>query len=263
MTEQIRKEPGWNGVQPADVAWVVPRPNPRATVRLFCFPYAGGSAQVYETWPRILPDTIEVCAAQYPGRGFQQRQLPLTRLSPLVGLLNESIAPLLDKPFAFFGHSMGALVAFELTRMLRRQGGPQPFHLYVSGLRAPQLPRTGLDVHRLSDPDLVDQLGKFGGTPAEVLQSEELMSLLLPTIRADFAVCETYAYQPEPPLACAISAFGGFQDPGVPGEKLEAWRSQTTGPFTVRMFLGDHFYLRVSQPTVLRILARELYRPLG
>jgi medium-chain acyl-[acyl-carrier-protein] hydrolase len=218
---------------------------------------------VYQAWPWDLPETAEVYAVQYPGRGFQQHQLPLRHLSSLVGLLSESIAPLLDKPFAFFGHSMGALVAFELTRMLRRQNGPQPFHLYVSGFRAPQLPKTGRDLHRLSDPDLVYQLGKFNGTPAEVLEAGELMSLILPTIRADFEVCETYAYQAEPPLACALSAFGGLQDSEVPRERLEAWRTQTTGPFTVRMFLGDHFYLKVSQPIVLRILARELYRPLG
>lgn len=258
MPTYTRTDPGWNGAQPADVAWVVPRLNPKATVRLFCFPYAGGSARAFEAWPRSLPATVEVHAVQYPGRGFQYRQAPLTDLSSLVGLLAESIVPLLDRPFAFFGHSMGALVAFELTRALRRQGGPQPLHLYVSGFRAPQLPKTGPDLHRLSDPDLVNALGKFNGTPPEVLQQEELMRLVLPAIRADFQVCETYAYQPEPPLDCALSAFGGLEDPGVPSEKLEAWRSQTTGPFTTRMFLGDHFYLNVSQPIVLRILGREL-----
>lgn len=263
MPELTWRAPGGNGSKPTAGAWVVPRPNPRAAIRLFCFPYAGGSEQVYQAWPWVLPETTEVCAVRYPGRGFQQHESPLRRLSSLVSLLYESMTPLLDKPFAFFGHSMGALVAFELARMLRRQHGPQPLHLYVSGFRAPQLPKTGLDLHQLSDADLVYQLGKFNGTPPEVLQAEELMSLVLPTIRADFEVCETYAYQAEPPLACPLSAFGGFQDPAVPRERLEAWRTQTTGPFTVRMFLGDHFYLKVSQPIVLRILARELYQTLG
>ncbi|MHC5826649.1 MAG: thioesterase II family protein, partial [Nostoc sp.] len=170
-------------------SWVIcPQPNPQANLRLFCFPYAGGSAAIFRTWPNNLPSNVEVCAVEYPGRGRQIQSAPLTRLEPLVEAIAPILIPYLDKPFAFFGHSMGGLVSFELTRLLRSQYSLAPFHLFISARRAPQIPLTKPPLHVLSDPDLQRELYSLNGTPKAVLESMELMQMFLPILRADFAV---------------------------------------------------------------------------
>lgn len=227
-------------------------------VRLFCFPYAGGGAVIYRGWGGILPRHVEVCAAQLPGRGARVKEPAATQLGALVRALADALEDNLERPFAFFGHSMGALICFELARHLRERGGPQPNHLFVSGRRAPQLPGTERVIHDLPEPEFIEELRRLQGTPTEVLEHPELMQLLSPLLRADFSLAETYAYAPGTPLDCPISAFGGLQDEEVGREELEGWKEQTTGRFKLRMMPGNHFFLNDVQQPLLRSIAEDL-----
>jgi medium-chain acyl-[acyl-carrier-protein] hydrolase len=181
---------------------------------------------------------------------------PFTQLSPLIEALAQALVPFLDKPFAFFGHSLGALVSFELARRVRRQYGVHPLRLFVSAGRAPQIPHRGPRIHTLPDKEFLMELRRLNGTPSELLGHEELMEIMLPVLRADFALYETYLYSTEPPLNCPITAFGGLQDHRVSDSDLEAWSAQTSVSFSKRMFPGDHFFLK--QPLLLRVLSQEL-----
>jgi len=249
--------------QPTTVAtvgsWIAGRkPNPRARVRLFCFPYAGGSALMFRTWSNALPADVEVCPVQLPGRSARLMERPFTDLSRLIEVLAQALAPLLDKPFAFFGHSLGALIGFELARRLRRQYGVNPVRLLVSAGRPPQVPHRGAPIHNLPRKEFLAELRRLDGTLAEVFEHEELLEIILPLLRADFAVYETYVYSNEAPLNCPISTFGGLEDREISASDLEAWRDQTTAAFSLRMLPGDHFFLNTHQPLLLRILSQEL-----
>lgn len=239
--------------------WLVcPKPNPQARLRLFCFPYAGGNAMIYRQWQSNLPQTIEVCSVQLPGRGKRIKEPPFDDAQPLVAEVARGLLPFFDKPFAFFGHSMGGLIGFELARYLRRNYNRQPAHLFVSGRRAPQLPRLETNTFDLPETEFVEALRKLQGTPPEVLQHPELMQLMLPLLRADFALCETYAYAVEPPLDCPLSVFGGLDDNDIEREQLEAWAGQTNGTTKVRMLPGDHFFINTQQSLLLRVLTQDL-----
>jgi medium-chain acyl-[acyl-carrier-protein] hydrolase len=205
-----------------------------------------------------LPADVEICPVQFPGRGTRLTETPFTQLSPLVHALAQGLAPLLDKPFAFFGHSLGALVGFELARHLRSQFGVQPARLFVSADRAPHTPRRDRPIHALADGELLVELRRLNGIPGKVLEDVEFMQFMLPVLRADFAVYETYVYSTEPPLNCSISSFGGLQDRRVSRGDLEAWRDQTSASFSLRMFPGDHFFLNTTQPLLLQVLSQEL-----
>jgi len=230
------------------------KPNPAAKVSLFCFPYAGGTASMFQQWRNGLPDTIEVCPVQLPGRGHRLSEPRFTNLGPLVASLAEEMGDYLDRPFAFFGHSMGALITFELARLLRRKGKRQPVHIFVSGCDAPQCNRPK-PIYDLPEPELLEELRGMNGTPQEVLDHAELMELMLPIIRDDLSVCQTYEYSPEPPLSCDITAFGGLQDPGVSEAAVNAWREQTTGTFAMKMIEGDHFFIHNAIPQVLKMIS--------
>jgi medium-chain acyl-[acyl-carrier-protein] hydrolase len=229
-----------------------------ARQRLFCFPYAGGGASIYREWAKQLPADVEVCPIQLPGRENRIVERPFTSLEPLIQTLAEVLRPYLDLPFSFFGHSLGSLVSFELTRYLRRHSLPQPRRLLLSAHRAPQLTDRGKPIHALPDAEFIDALKTLGGTPEEVLRHAELMELLLPTLRADFTIYETYHYQPEAPLACPFTVFGGEDDREVSVPELEAWRLQTTGEFRLRMFPGAHFYIHSHQKLLLQNVARVI-----
>lgn len=240
----------------------VAEPNPRASVRLFCFPYAGGDAQVYRAWPRHLPQTIEVVTARLPGRGLRIKEAPIRDLASMVAAVASAVTPYLDRPFAFFGHSMGALLSFELTRLLHERGGRGPAHLFVSGRRAPQIPNDQPNTFDLPDAEFVEYLRSLKGTPAEVFDHPELLELMLPLLRADFSVVETYQYRPGQDLGCPVTAFGGESDEEVSVEDIKAWGEQTSGRFDVRIMPGDHFFLNDS-PTrsqMLEVIASELAR---
>jgi len=240
-------------------SWITHRkPNPQARIRLLCFPYAGAGIAIFRAWPDGLPADVEVCPVQLPGRGTRLMEPPFTRLSPLIHALAQALSPLLDKPFAFFGHSLGALLSFELARQLRRQYGVQPARLFISADRAPQIANRDPLTHSLPEGEFLLELRRLKGTPRELLEDQEVMQIMLPILRADFAVYETYGYATEPALNCPISAFGGLQDQRVSRGDLEAWRDQTSDSFSLRMFPGDHFFLHSTQPVLLRVLCQEL-----
>lgn len=232
--------------------------NPNASMRLFCYPYAGGNALVYRTWPQKLPASVEVIAIQLPGRATRLNEPLIPKLTELVAPLAEAIAPFVNEPFAFFGHSMGSLVAFEVARFLRRTARALPRHLFVSGRSAPQLNHELAPLYNLPTDELLAKLQLLDGTPREVLEHPELMEFMLPILRSDFSICETYEYTEEPPLACPITAFGGLQDTDVSRPNLEAWRKQTSVAFTVRMFPGSHFFLHANETLLLNLLASQL-----
>lgn len=240
-------------------AWIAGRKSdPRARLRLFCFPYAGGAASVFRSWSEGLPADIEVCPIQLPGRGTRLMEPPFSRLPLLVESLTVALIPLLDRPFVFFGHSLGALVSFELARRLRANHRIGPVRLIASAGPAPQLPHREPPIHHLPENAFAAELRRLNGTPDELLNNSELMNIVMPSLRADFALYENYQYLSEPPLDCPISTFGGLGDEKVNHRDLEAWRDQTNGSFSIRMFQGDHFFLKTTQPLVLQALSQEL-----
>lgn len=239
--------------------FLLPRPNVRARLRLFCFPYAGGGAGAYRAWARFLSNDLEICLAQLPGREARLRERPLNSLSQIVEDLAPNIRPYLDKPFVFFGHSMGASIGFELARHLKRVDAVEPKHLFISAWCAPQLPDHQPVIYNLPDNEFLAEVMRLNGTPREVLENEELMLLMLPLLRADFTVCQTYRYMPEAsPLSCPITALGGLQDQKVGREKLAGWSEQTSADFNLRMLPGGHFYLKTAQGELLQIIERTL-----
>ncbi|MGI0495086.1 thioesterase II family protein [Alkalinema pantanalense CENA528] len=239
-----------------------PKPKPQAHLRLFCLPYAGGSALNFRSWINDLPPTIELCPIELPGRGLRLPEPAFDRLEPLVQVLGEALLPALDRPFAIFGHSLGALLGFEWARWLRRRGARSPMHLLLSGRRAPQVPTAMPLRYNLPEPDFLAALNRLNGTPQAILEHPELMQLLLPTLRADFSVVETSLYHPEPPLACPVTVFGGVDDPETTLEGLQAWQTQTQQTFRLELLPGDHFFLHSAQPQLLTLIQQTLTQTL-
>jgi medium-chain acyl-[acyl-carrier-protein] hydrolase len=236
------------------------KPRPQARLRLFCFPYAGGGASVYRTWGDDLPPAVEVCPVQLPGRESRMSERAYTNIDDLVAAAIPVLTPFFDRPFALFGHSMGSLIAFELARALRDRGGPQPLHLFASGHRAPQLSKDEAPIYNLPEDQFIEELRQFNGTPELVLQNAELMTLLLPVLRADFELVGTYQVKPGPPLSIPISAFGGVDDHEVSPEALAAWQAETAGPFSRRLYPGDHFFIHSARDSLLRDVSADLTR---
>jgi medium-chain acyl-[acyl-carrier-protein] hydrolase len=235
------------------------RPNPGARVRLFCIAHAGCGASAFRTWADDLPGEIEVRAVQLPGREDRVMEAAFRDALAAARAVAEVIAESLDGPFALFGHSMGALVAFEVLRELRRRGVRAPEHLFASSHRGPHIAIDYEPFHELPDDAFVEEMNRrYDSVPAAARGSAELMELLLPGLRADIAVCDTYAFADEPPLGCAITAYGGTDDDQVSRADLDAWREHTTGGFEVRQFPGDHFYLQPAQRELLGDLAARL-----
>ena len=239
--------------------WVVRyRQSTEAKLRLFCFPYAGGSASVFRRWPERLPPDVEVCAIQLPGREDRYGEPFVTDLAVLVKLLAEKIRPLLDRPFAMFGHSLGALIAFSLARQLRREGAPAPVLLALSARQAAHLPLDRPAVSQLTEDEFVKELNFYGATPREVLENPELRALFLSVLRADFSLFESYRHTPEAPLTCPISAFAAVDDHTLRSERVAAWREHTSGRFTFREMTGGHFFLNTATAELIAALEGEL-----
>jgi medium-chain acyl-[acyl-carrier-protein] hydrolase len=236
------------------------KPNPHAAARLFCFPHAGGRASVFHTWHRELPADIEVCAIQPPGRATRMGEPAPADVPALVAQLGPAVAPMWDRPCVFFGHSLGALVSFELARWMRRHYGRVPEQLFVSGRRAPQFPDTRDPLHAAPEDVLLEAVRKMGGTPAEVLVEPELLRCVLPVLRADLRIAETYAYVDEPPLACPITALAGADDPTTSEDNIAAWHTQTSSLFSKHVLDGGHFFVETNRRRVLDVLVREMRR---
>ncbi len=227
--------------------------------RLFCFPHAGGVPAIFRPWRDGIPEQVELTAIQLPGRGGRLREPPIASIPALTDLITYELLPYLDRPYAFFGHSMGAVLALEIARAAVKAGRDAPAHVFLSARRPPHLPRLEADLHRLPDDAFLKLLGaRYGGVPAEVLQEPDLLALFLPTLRADITALETFAAPEHEPLTCALTAYGGDQDGLVTLDQLRAWRAYTTGPFRVKQFRGGHFYLNGERAELLSDVAQAL-----
>lgn len=231
---------------------------PSPTARLFCLPYAGGSAGIYRNWHDWMAPEVEVVAVELPGRGIHQRAAPLDRMEAIVERLLAAMAPLLDLPFALFGHSLGGLIAFELSRALAKGGYPTPVQLFVSAVEAPHLPSRGATLHDLPQPEFLAELRRFNVGAAQALKNEELAEILLPVLRADFRLAETYRHVSGPPLAHPITVFGGLHDAAIQPHALEAWQRHTQDRCVVRLLAGDHFFIHDYEHVMAASVARCL-----
>jgi medium-chain acyl-[acyl-carrier-protein] hydrolase len=228
-------------------------------LRLYCFPYAGSSTQVFRSWQQSFSPEISLTLAHLPGRGARINEPSFKALRPMVHALAASLVADKQPPFAFLGHSMGALISFELARELRRRGQRGPLALFVSGRRAPQLPGPDPPTFNLPNDEFIAELRRLKGTPEEVLVSPELKNFFLPAIRADFELVETYAYHEEAPFACPIYVYGGLQDATVPVQHLKQWQKQTLRPCKVTMFRGDHFFIHACATDLIQALRRDAF----
>jgi medium-chain acyl-[acyl-carrier-protein] hydrolase len=230
--------------------------SPRA--RLLCLPHAGGSPATFAFWPDKLPPGVEVWAAQLPGRGRRLLEAPPTSIAQITETLLKSIHLSKEMPIALFGHSFGGWIAFELALQLEERGHA-PLHLFVSGQPAPQLPDAEAPISDLPDRDFISEVGKrYGGLPEEVIRDEEMITLILPALRADFAMKESYRCASGPQLECPVSCFGGCEDRAVTIDELAAWKDRVCGTFNLRMFPGGHFFVDSARDSILKLMTMEL-----
>jgi medium-chain acyl-[acyl-carrier-protein] hydrolase len=240
-------------------------PRPTAALRLFCFSYAGGGAAIFRPWALGMPADVEVAAVLLPGRENRLRERPLDSMAALLQALLPALVPEFDRPFAFFGHSMGALVAFEAARALQGRGEWAPERLLLSGRRAPHLPEPETPIHGLGDDDFVTEIDRrYRGIPPEVMQHRDLLELLLPALRADMTVIETHRHDGSTRFAGPITVYGGEADERAPRRQLQAWQQHTREPLRLRQYAGGHFYFNEPQgrERLLGGIAAEL-RSLG
>jgi len=221
------------------------------TVRLFCIPYAGGGANVFADWHKALPDYVEVCLITLPGREERLRELPYTRMPLMIKALWRGIHELLDMPCVFFGHSMGALIAFELAHYAQQKEIDVPSHLVVGGHRAPHLPSREGPMHALSEESFIDKLREYSGTPELLLTHPDFQKIYMPLLRADFAVCETYQYQSRGALNCPITVLSGNADPDTNAFEVASWKDHTVSTLKQKEFKGNHFFIHDSHKQVL------------
>lgn len=237
--------------------WLQTHPHIQDRLRLFCFPYAGGGTSMYRGWAHAFPQDVGVYPVQLPGRETRIAERLIGDMGQLATSIAEAIAPYLQLPFILFGHSLGARIAFEVARHVRRKWGVEPCHLIVSASRAPHIPDPN-PLHKLPDDRFIAELRRLSGTPEAILQNKELLALFLPMLRADFTVDETYQYKVEQPLACPILAFGGTWDEEATDKELEAWARHTQAEFGLEMIAGNHFFLHAQQPVLLKSIWHQI-----
>jgi medium-chain acyl-[acyl-carrier-protein] hydrolase len=233
------------------------RPREQAKLRLFCFPYAGAPAAAFRDWAEKLNPAIELWAAEYPGHGTRRFETPFNRIPLLAEALLNDLRGELTGPFAFFGHSMGALVAFEILRQLAAQSGPEPACFFISACRPPWDRKPRALIHELPDPEFMRAIRVLGGTPEEFLANPELAQLFLPVLRADFEAVQTYSPGTDIRLGCPFFLYGGLDDAEVSRESLGRWDAVASGPSPIRMFPGQHFFFHTAAESVMQTLARD------
>lgn len=248
---------------PPSLRWQTGRPDPRARVRLLCLPFAGAGASVYRSWFAAFSPGVNVGAVQLPGREDRLADAPCTRLPHLVASLAAVLQPVCDVPYVLFGHSMGAMIAFELAHYLQELGRPLPERLFLSAHPAPHRPRTAPHIHALPDREFLDEVRRFGGTPDALLDDPEFMALAMPLLRADFTLCETYRYVPRPALDVPLTILGGTADRHVPVSDLEGWEQHSRRDTRVRLIEGDHFFVQHARAAVIQAISEDLEHDLA
>jgi medium-chain acyl-[acyl-carrier-protein] hydrolase len=244
--------------------WVYcPVPRPEAALRLLVFPCAGGAPATYGPWCERFSNSVEVLPVRLPGREMRFGEPPFSDLDSLLAALIEELTPFFDRPFVLVGHSMGAVVAFELTRALRRRGKAGPQALIVLAHRAPDAPLTRHPICLLPEQEFWRELRRLGGTPEEVLENADLLRLFTPIVRADLRICELYHYQPEPPLDIPIVAYSGQDDPSASTAEVVRWAEHTCGRFASKVFPGGHFFPTTRCAEVTSAVEREISCAVG
>jgi medium-chain acyl-[acyl-carrier-protein] hydrolase len=242
-------------------AWLIrPKPRPEASTILFCVPYAGSGAAAYRGWAEHLTE-LDVCYVQLPGRENRLREKPFASIPSLVEALGGALEGWLNRPYAFYGHSLGGIVAYELARVLRKSGKREPLHLFVSASRAPHLPKEHPAVSHLPDVQLLEEIHRrYDSVPPQLMNDPELRELLVPGLRADLSLLETYRYTEGAPLGCGITCFGATRDSMVSRDALEQWRSHTKEEFSLQMFDGGHLFLQTARNELLAAVCKTLRR---
>lgn len=240
-------------------SWFLCHTRPAARLKLFCVPHAGRGASLFMPWRNLLPDWIELSAIQLPGREGRLKEAPLKSVSAMAKALSREMEPRLDRPYVMFGHSMGALVCFETTRLMRQRGLPLPEALVLSGRRAPTIPEQAPHIHNLPDADFVAAMSaRYNGIPQIILEQPDMMRMLLPIMRNDLEAIETYHYRSEAPLALPFFIYGGHEDPQLAPSNVSGWSTLTSGRFEQRLFPGGHFYLQDDRDTLVKALIKDL-----
>jgi pyochelin biosynthesis protein PchC len=232
-------------------------PAPHSAHRLVCFPHAGGSATSYFPISAALSPPVEALSVQYPGRQDRRRDACFASIAEVADQLYDVIRFGVQAPLALFGHSMGAIAAFEVARRLEHEAGIVPAALFVSGRRAPSVHRDE-NVHLRDDAGLVAELRALDGIDPRILADDEILQMVLPVIRSDYRAIETYRYRPGPPLTCPVTALVGREDPRAPLDEVNPWEDHTTGRFELRTFPGGHFYLEEHHRQVAGVVLRQL-----
>jgi medium-chain acyl-[acyl-carrier-protein] hydrolase len=228
-------------------------------MRMFCFPRAGGGPVLFRGWAEAAHPAIEVVLIQPPGREGRLREAPAPSMEALVDPIATALGESLDRPYALYGHSLGAKVAFETARELRRRGLPEPIHFFAAASSAPSVPWVHPVLHRLNDLNFLQEINRrYGGVPAEVLADRELCALLVPALRADLRIVETYRYASEALLGCPITCFCGSEDFMTPYEEAAEWRKETSAAFRIQMFGGGHFFPAQERTAILESIAADL-----
>jgi medium-chain acyl-[acyl-carrier-protein] hydrolase len=241
-------------------SWIKLSKSENDNFRVLCFPYSGGTAQVYRPLTNLLPDGVSVYSYELPGRGRRFGEEIPGMLSGLVEDAFSSIRGLIERPYAFLGHSLGGIIAFEMTRHLRKQGQPLPKHLFVSGIRAPQVPKREGEAFNLPRQAFIEKIKDMGGTPSEILENEEMLDIMIPVLRKDFQIYETYSYSQDVPMPIPITAFGGRGDNFVTEDDIRQWSEHTSSLFDMQIFAGDHFFILDNMNNVAQSIARAIFR---
>ena len=235
--------------------WITcPKPLPEARVRLFCLPFAGGGASIYRGWAKDLEPAIEVCPIQLPGRENRFSEKAHEHVQTLAPAIANQLQFYLDKPYLIYGHSMGALLAFEVLRILQQKGQAMPETAILGAHRAAHLPPKRQPMSTLDDASFLAKLTTFGGFPDEVLQSQELLQFVLPTLRADFALCDSYPFTPGPALDCPLALIAGRHDQEVNPQDMQPWQTHTLHPARLVTLDAGHFFLKTHPEAVFDLI---------
>jgi medium-chain acyl-[acyl-carrier-protein] hydrolase len=239
-------------------AFVTFASRPHARAKIFCLPHAGGFASTYRSWARQLDSAIELWSAALPGRGTRAAEAPVVRLDELINDFEPALRMHADRPYALFGHSMGGLLAFELAARLANGAGRKPAHLFISAAIPPHFPHVPMQLHQLPDAQLVRRLRELGGIPPALADDREAMTAILPALRADLELVETYQGVDSTPPRCHVTVLGGLADPLVGRSALAAWKNCVQSGFSMRMYPGGHFYLHSQSKALLSLMERAL-----